>query len=100
MHRRRENIPVDGRRHGEPIGSSYREGHPKEQFAEFSWLLTGSGYIVSASSPVTRAPKPDHVTHTRGGVSPMTPKQILDSFSETLVRDDRILSAAERALVA
>ena len=30
----------------------------------------------------------------------MTPKQILDSFSETLVRDDRILSAAERALVA
>ena len=30
----------------------------------------------------------------------MTPKQILDSFSETLVRDERILSAAERALVA
>jgi Rps23 Pro-64 3,4-dihydroxylase Tpa1-like proline 4-hydroxylase len=30
----------------------------------------------------------------------MTPKQILDSFSDTLVRDERILSAAERALVA
>jgi len=30
----------------------------------------------------------------------MTPKQILDSFSETLMQDDRILSAQERALVA
>jgi len=30
----------------------------------------------------------------------MTPKQILDSFSETLMQDDRILSAPERALVA
>ena len=30
----------------------------------------------------------------------MTPKQILDSFSETLMLDDRILSAPERALVA
>ncbi len=30
----------------------------------------------------------------------MTPKQILDSFSETLMRDERILSAPERALVA
>jgi len=30
----------------------------------------------------------------------MTPKQILDSFSETLMRDNRILSAPERALVA
>ena len=30
----------------------------------------------------------------------MTPKQILDSFSETLMRDERILSAQERALVA
>jgi Rps23 Pro-64 3,4-dihydroxylase Tpa1-like proline 4-hydroxylase len=30
----------------------------------------------------------------------MTPKQILDSFSETLMRDDRILSAPERTLVA
>ena len=29
----------------------------------------------------------------------MTPKQILDSFSETLVQDDRILSAPERALI-
>jgi Rps23 Pro-64 3,4-dihydroxylase Tpa1-like proline 4-hydroxylase len=29
----------------------------------------------------------------------MTPKQILDSFSETLMRDARILSAQERALV-
>ena len=29
----------------------------------------------------------------------MTPKQILDSFSETLMQDDRILSAQERALV-
>jgi len=29
----------------------------------------------------------------------MTPKQILDSFSETLMRDDRILSAQERALL-
>jgi hypothetical protein len=29
----------------------------------------------------------------------MTPKQILDSFSETLVRDERILSPQERALV-
>jgi len=29
----------------------------------------------------------------------MTPKQILDSFSETLMRDDRILSAPERALL-
>jgi SM-20-related protein len=29
----------------------------------------------------------------------MTPKQILDSFSETLMRDERILSAQERALV-
>src|SRR6202049_4975221 len=38
--------------------------------------------------------------HTRGGVSLMTPKQILDSFSETLMRDERILSAQERALVA
>src|SRR6202790_5651987 len=38
--------------------------------------------------------------HTRGGVSLMTPKQLLDSFSETLMRDERILSAQERALVA
>jgi SM-20-related protein len=30
----------------------------------------------------------------------MTPKQILDSFSETLIQDDRILSAPERALIA
>ena len=30
----------------------------------------------------------------------MTPKQILDSFSETLMRDERILSAQERALVS
>ena len=30
----------------------------------------------------------------------MTPKQILDSFSETLMRDQRILSAPERALLA
>jgi len=30
----------------------------------------------------------------------MTPKQVLDSFSETLMRDERILSAQERALVA
>jgi Rps23 Pro-64 3,4-dihydroxylase Tpa1-like proline 4-hydroxylase len=29
----------------------------------------------------------------------MTPKQILDSFSETLMQDDRILSAQERALL-
>ena len=29
----------------------------------------------------------------------MTPKEVLDSFSETLMRDDRILSAQERALV-
>lgn len=30
----------------------------------------------------------------------MTPKQILDSFSETLIQDERILSAQERTLVA
>lgn len=30
----------------------------------------------------------------------MTPKQILDSFSETLMQDERILSAPERALLA
>ena len=30
----------------------------------------------------------------------MTPKQILDSFSETLMRDERILSAQEQALVS
>ena len=30
----------------------------------------------------------------------MTSKQILDSFSETLIRDERILSAPERALIA
>lgn len=30
----------------------------------------------------------------------MTPKQILDSFSETLMRDDRILSGQERELLA
>ena len=30
----------------------------------------------------------------------MTPKQLLDSFSETLMRDERILSAQEGALVA
>jgi SM-20-related protein len=30
----------------------------------------------------------------------MTPKQILDSFSETLMQDERILSAQERGLVA
>lgn len=30
----------------------------------------------------------------------MTPKQILDSFSETLMRDNRILSAQEHALVS
>jgi len=30
----------------------------------------------------------------------MTPKQILDSFSETLMQDERILSAQERALLA
>ena len=29
----------------------------------------------------------------------MTPKQVLDSFSETLMQDERILSAQERALV-
>jgi SM-20-related protein len=33
-------------------------------------------------------------------VSSMTPKQILDSFSATLMQDERILSAQERALVA
>src|SRR3984957_14667014 len=38
--------------------------------------------------------------HTRGGVSLMTPKQLLDSFSATLMRDERILCAQERALVA
>jgi hypothetical protein len=38
--------------------------------------------------------------HTQGGVSLMTPKQILDSFSETLVWDERILSPQERALIA
>jgi Rps23 Pro-64 3,4-dihydroxylase Tpa1-like proline 4-hydroxylase len=37
--------------------------------------------------------------HTQGGVSLMTPKQILDSFSETLMRDERILSAQERSLI-
>jgi hypothetical protein len=30
----------------------------------------------------------------------MTPKQILDSFSETLLRDERILSPRERALLS
>ena len=30
----------------------------------------------------------------------MTPKQILDSFSETLIHDERILSAPERSLIA
>jgi hypothetical protein len=30
----------------------------------------------------------------------MTPKQILDSFSETLMRDDRILSSQERTLLS
>ena len=30
----------------------------------------------------------------------MTPKQILDSFSQTLIQDDRILSAPERALLS
>jgi len=30
----------------------------------------------------------------------MTPKQILDSFSETLIRDERILSAPERTLLS
>src|SRR5579859_967673 len=40
------------------------------------------------------------VLHTQGGVSSMTPKQILDSFSETLIQDERILSAQERALVS
>ena len=30
----------------------------------------------------------------------MTPKQILDSFSETLMRDERILSTRERSLLA
>jgi hypothetical protein len=29
----------------------------------------------------------------------MTPKQILDSFSETLMQDERILSAQERTLL-
>ena len=29
----------------------------------------------------------------------MTPKEVLDSFSETLLRDDRILSVQERALI-
>src|ERR1700756_3018990 len=38
--------------------------------------------------------------YTQGGVSSMTPKQILDSFSETLMRDERILSPQERALIA
>src|SRR5579862_9150047 len=38
--------------------------------------------------------------HTQGGVSLMTPKQILDSFSETLMKDEHILSAQERALIA
>jgi len=33
-------------------------------------------------------------------VSLMTPKQILDSFSEILMRDERILSSQERSLVA
>jgi hypothetical protein len=46
-------------------------------------------------------PKPIRVRkHTQGGVSLMTPKQILDSFSETLMQDERILSARERALLA
>jgi len=53
---------------------------------------------------------PSHVTspngplllrkYTQGGVSLMTPKQILDGFSETLMRDERILSPQERTLLA
>jgi hypothetical protein len=30
----------------------------------------------------------------------MTPKQILDSFSQTLLQDERILSPQERALLS
>src|SRR6202011_1900581 len=37
---------------------------------------------------------------TQGGVSLMTPKQILDGFCETLMRDERILSPRERSLLA
>ena len=56
--------------------------------------------MVCASSPEVGPQNPNrNLQHTRGGVSLMTPKQILDSFSETLMQDERILSAQERALV-
>src|SRR5277367_2331111 len=69
---------------------------------KFSWRLTGCRYMFFVL-PLFSAgfPKPIRVRkHTQGGVSLMTPKQILDSFSETLMQDERILSARERALLA
>ena len=53
-----------------------------------------------SSSPVVRLQTQILCLHTRGEAClSMTPKQILDSFSETLMRDERILSAQERALL-
>ena len=72
-----------------------------DPFAEFSWRSTGSRYIFSFF-PCSAGPYELGCVHkhTQGGVSLMTPKQILDSLSETLMRDERILSAQERTLLA
>ena len=64
LHRWPENIPVDGGRDGGAL--SQPRFNPAVKLAEFSWLSTGSRYILSASSPVVRVPKPGCVfTSTR-----------------------------------
>jgi Rps23 Pro-64 3,4-dihydroxylase Tpa1-like proline 4-hydroxylase len=66
----------------------------------FFTLSTAFRYIVF-SLPLLCGPQNLSTRkHTQGGVSHMTPKQILDSFSATLMQDDRILSAQERELLA
>src|SRR5947207_12821505 len=65
---------------------------------EFCLRFTGRRCMVGAASPVVRVPQPD--IRMQGGVSLMTPKQILDSFSQTLLEDERILTGQERALLS
>src|ERR1700739_1858730 len=67
----------------------------------FLFAICGFSLYRLSASPVTRFLTPEMCwSYTGGGVCPMTPKQILHSFSDTLMHDERILSARERELVA
>src|SRR3982074_3724009 len=67
---------------------------------KFPLVLTTAVRILSPSQVTSPKWAPTFNKYTQGGVSLMTPKHILDGFSETLMRDERILSPQERALLA